>query len=495
MLDPSPVLRKLLGYAAYMFGANTLTALLNFGVSALGMATRPKEAFGDYALYMLIYSVANGVFIFGANATIQRYAANDEAHRRLFLKLMYSLFVGLFLLTLGLAVGLYAWLGLHVALAALGLPWVVTYWYGRYLLRSRLDARREARLMMIASLSNTVFQFLFLTFTAERDALIYGDFLALLLSGLAALVSVPRGLAVPYREVWAARAPQGFWREVFRFTLPLWLSGQVFTAKAQLQGMWTGARLGPGPMGSLQSLSTMWQFAAKPIEYLGQAALPGLVSAGAERDRLYRELLRFCLVLLPIVGICVSGGIPVVFLVIDWVYLHFGGQGQPLAVKYAEVPLLMLIPSLALPFTAIEMVTNQYSVAVGRPRTVFYAQLVNVAVMLVALLPLASAYGLYGVVFTGLLGEIGNGLTFVVVLYKEQRDSMKSALRWGVITSLATAVALLLVYLTRDHALGFLAVFPAVGLYAAAMALFGLLVRSDFDRITAAVRGRRARSS
>lgn len=495
MLKPKAVLRKLLGYAAYMFGANTLTALLNFGVSALGMTTRPKEAFGDYALYMLIYSVANGVFIFGANATIQRYAANDDQHRRRFLKWMYSLFLGLFLVTGVLAYGLYLGLGTHVALAALGLPWVVTYWYGRYLLRSRLDARREARLMVIASLSNTVFQFLLLTFTAERDALIYGDFLALVVSGLAALISVPRGLQVPYREVWRVAVPPGFWREVLRFTWPLWLSGQVFTAKAQLQGIWTGARLGPGPMGSLQSLTTMWQFAAKPIEYLGQAALPGLVSAGADRDKLYRELLRFCLVSLPVVGLCVSGGIPVVFQVIDWAYLSFGGQGQPLAIKYAEVPLLMLIPSLALPFTAIEMVTNQYSVAVGRPKTVFYAQLVNVAVMVVALLPLASAYGLYGVVLTGFLGELGNGLTFVVVLYKEHRDSMKSALRWGIWATVATALGLAVIYSTRDHALGFLAVAPAVLLYAALMALGGLLVKSDGERIIRAVRRRPASAS
>jgi O-antigen/teichoic acid export membrane protein len=289
--------------------------------------------------------------------------------------------------------------------------------------------------------------------------------------------------------------PPGFWREVLRFTWPLWLSGQVFTAKAQLQGIWTGARLGPGPMGSLQSLTTMWQFAAKPIEYLGQAALPGLVSAGADRDKLYRELLRFCLVSLPVVGLCVSGGIPVVFQVIDWAYLSFGGQGQPLAIKYAEVPLLMLIPSLALPFTAIEMVTNQYSVAVGRPKTVFYAQLVNVAVMVVALLPLASAYGLYGVVLTGFLGELGNGLTFVVVLYKEHRDSMKSALRWGIWATVATALGLAVIYSTRDHALGFLAVAPAVLLYAALMALGGLLVKSDGERIIRAVRRRPASAS
>jgi len=48
--------------------------------------------------------------------------------------------------------------------------------YGRYIVRSNLDARREARLMMVSSLSNSIFQFLFLTFTDYRDALIYGDF-------------------------------------------------------------------------------------------------------------------------------------------------------------------------------------------------------------------------------------------------------------------------------------------------------------------------------
>jgi O-antigen/teichoic acid export membrane protein len=484
------VLRKLLGYAAYMFGANSFTALLNFGVTALGMATRPKEAVGDYALYMLIYSSANAVFILGANAAIQRFSADDAENRKRFVKLVYLVFLGLFGLSVVVGLGLWPF-GLKYVLAVLGVPWIVTYWYGRYLMRSRLDARREARLMMVSSLSNTFFQFAILTFTAEQDALIYGDFLALLASGGLAMISLPRGIQVPLKEIWATPIPRKFIGEILRFAAPLWLSGQVATIRGQLQGGWTSARIGAAAMGALQATQTMWQFAGKPIEFLGQAALPGFVSAKGDRDALYRELLRFCMIALPTIGLCVGGGIPVVFAIIDFGYSLFGGGGQPIAEKYAEVPILMLLLPMTLPMTAMEMVTNQYSVAVGKPRSVFYAQLATLIAMALSLIPLAEAYGLYGVIATGLIGEVANALTYAVVLYKDHRESMRTGIKWGFYTTFATFVGMAILYWFHEHPLGFLAIAPAVGAYFLLMWIGGLVVKSDFERLVAVIRRRR----
>ena len=228
------VLKKLVGYAAYMFGANTFTALLNFSVSALGMVTRPKEAFGDYAIYMLVYEIGNGVFIFGANATIQKYAAGNQENRLRFTKMVFIGFM-LLLLGFGAAAAVVSQLAsLKYSLALLGLPFVITYWYGRYIVRSNLDAKREARLMMVASLSNTIGQFLFLTMTDFRDALIYGDFLALVTSGLMAIVILPGGVGASIKEIMKTKVPKEFLKEIFTFTIPLWLAGQVFLAKARL---------------------------------------------------------------------------------------------------------------------------------------------------------------------------------------------------------------------------------------------------------------------
>lgn len=487
----APVLRKLVGYAAYMFGANVFTALLTFAVTAFGMAARSKEAFGDYFTYMLVYEIGTGLLINGVNATIQRFAAENQDNRLRFTKLVFAAFVLLNLICV--LVGLAAWqlFGLNLALGFLGIPWVVTNWYGRYIVRSTLDAKREARLMVIASLSSSVFRFLFLTFTDLRDAMIYGDFVALVVSGAAALIMLPRAVEAPLSQIMKVDLPKPFLAECFRFSVPLWFAGLVFTAKSRLQATWTRGRIGAKAMGALGGLQLFGMLYEKPMEFLGQASLPGLVSAKDQRDQLYRELLRFSIVVLGGIAVGVSAGVPLAFDIIDEVQKLFGqGEGALFTEKYAEVPQLMLIAALAMPFRAVEMVTNQYSVAVGRQRSVFYAQVTQLAVMTVTLVPLAEAYGLYGVVVAGVIGELANAFTFVVLLWKVRRDSMRSAAIWSLMAGLGAVAALAPAYHFRDWAYAWVMAFPAMALFAAMMFAIRLLQPADFGRVLKAFRNR-----
>jgi len=505
----APVLRKLVGYAAYMFGANVFTALLTFAVTAFGMAARSKEAFGDYFTYMLVYEIGTGLLINGVNATIQKYSAENKENRLRFTKLVFIAFVlmNLVCVALGLAVYWTGWLnwtleavglpfhivgGLNFTLGFLGIPWVVTNWYGRYVVRSTLDARREARLMVIASLSSSVFRFIFLTFTDLRDAMIYGDFVALVVSGAAALIMLPRAVEAPLGQIMKTELPKPFLKEALQFSIPLWLAGLVFTAKSRLQAVWTRGRIGQRAMGALGGLQLFGMLYEKPMEFLGQASLPGLVAANDKRDQLYRELLRFSIVVLGGIAVGVSAGVPLAFDVIDFIQQLFGQSGESLfTTKYAEVPLLMMIAALAMPFRAVEMVTNQYSVAVGRQRSVFYAQVTQLAVMSVTLIPLAEAYGLYGVVVAGLIGEVANAFTFVVLLYKVRRDSMRSAAIWSVLSGIGATCALAPAWYFRDLTYNWALAFPAIAVYVGVMFAIRLLSPADFGRVTAAIKARR----
>ncbi|CAN0539106.1 unnamed protein product, partial [Laminaria digitata] len=219
--------------------------------------------------------------------------------------------------------------------------------------------------------------------------------------------------------------PKSLLVEAFHFSVPLWFAGLVFTAKSRLQATWTRGRIGARAMGALGGLQLFGMLYEKPMEFLGQASLPGLVSAKEERDTLYRELLRFSIVALTAIAVTVSAGVPLAFQIIDEAQRLFGQTGELFRDKYAEVPILMLLSTLAIPFRAVEIVTNQYSVAVGKQRSVFYAQVVQLAVMALTLIPLAEAYGLIGVVLAGIIGELANALTFVVLLWKVRRDSMR----------------------------------------------------------------------
>lgn len=484
------MLRKLVGYAAYMFGANVFTALLTFAVTAFGMATRSKEAFGDYFTYMLVYEIGTGVLINGVNATIQRYAAENEENRLRFTKLVFVAFLLMSLIFS--VVGLVAWqlFGLNMALGFFGIPWVVTGWYGRYILRSTLDAKREARLMVIASLSSSVFRFLFLTFTDLRDAMIYGDFMALVVSGLAALIILPYTVDRSVREIFKVQVPRELLVEAFRFSVPLWFAGLVFTAKSRLQATWTRGRIGARAMGSLGGLQLFGMLYEKPMEFLGQASLPGLVAAKDDRDQLYRELLRFSIVVLTAIAVTVSAGVPLAFQIIDKVQQLFGQTDGLFLDKYAEVPLLMLLSTMAIPFRAVEIVTNQYSVAVGKQRSVFYAQVAQLVVMAATLIPLAEAYGLVGVVIAGIVSEMANAFTFVILLWNVRRDSMRSAATWSLTALVVTVLSVAPAYAFRDWSLSWLFGFFSLGIFVTLMLLSRVLLWADLSRVIGAIRNR-----
>ena len=90
---------------------------------------------------------------------------------------------------------------------------------------------------------------------------------------------LPRGVGAPVGRIMKTPVTRAFLKEFGRFVLPLWVAGLVYLGKVRLHAVWTGARLGSRAMGALQGAITMWQFAAKPMEFLAQASLPGLVAA------------------------------------------------------------------------------------------------------------------------------------------------------------------------------------------------------------------------
>lgn len=486
------MLKRLVGYAAYMFGANTVTGLLTFAVSTLGMVSRPKEAFGDYATYMRVYEIGQGLFIYGANASIQRFAADSDENRTLFsalaLRVFFVLLVGMSVL--GLAAGLS--LDWTYAFALFGLPWLVLYWWGRYIVRSKLDARREARLMMIASLSNSVYQLLFLTFTDYRDALIYGDVLALVTSGIAAVVYISAGQQRSILELLRIPVPRQLLREAIAFAKPVWWSGQLFQARHQTQSVWTAAKLGAAPMGALQGMMTFWQFAAKPLELVGQAALPGLVAAKEGRSELFREVLRMCLVAFGLIGVAVAAGMPLVFQLVDAIRALLGKDGEPFVSKYGEVPGLLRVLAVMMPVYAFDVVSNQYSVAEGRPRMVLYSNIATVVAVGASIYPLTSSHGLTGVVLSGALGTAASAATYATVLWRDYPRDMRAGTRW---TLWATAAAIATMAPSQLYAAwpwSWVLSFPAVLCYLALMFAAGLVGREDVGRVVRAVRQRAA---
>ena len=476
------MLRRLVGYASYMFGANAFTALITFAISAAGMVSRSKEAFGDYTLYLAIYSVGQGFFIYGANACIQQWCAADPQNRRRFANLAFRLFGVLILIMGGFGVALGFFVSWIYGLGLIAIPFMVAAWWARYIFRSTLDARKEAVIMMTLSLSNSAGRFFFLTFTDLRDALIYGDFLSVVVGGVTAVLILPRGIGSTFREILSTDVPAQFVRDVLKFARPLWVSGIVFLANGTLETVWTRAALGVAPLGALGAFQQMWQFVAKPIEYISQATLPGLVKAGERREELFCDVLRMCLVTLPMIAIGISIGSPLVFHLIDFISGLFGATSE-LNVKYAEVPLLMLLASLAIPATNVEMVLNQHSIAEKRPNNVLYAQLFDVLVVAATIYPLATAYGVHGILIASVIGATANMLVYIFLLRRSHPGPVRFALRSSALSFACVVPIAYLGYLFHDEPYSWALAFPAAALYLFGMLLVRLLLPSDIQRV------------
>lgn len=475
------MLRRLVGYAAYMSGTTSVVSLVTFGVSLLGYKTRTKDSVGDYYTYMLIYGVAQALLISGVNPTIQKLVGDDEKNQARFAKLAYLGFAVIAVLLTAAGVGVGLGLRWSYGLAFIGAPWVVVWWWVQYILRANLDYRREARLVMFASLSNSLLQLGFLTLTPYADALIYGDFLALVSSGVLALYIIPSGVGVPFREIMRTPIPREFLRDGFRFLSPLWVSGQVYTLNTHLMGVVIRAKAGAAAMGAYGVMQTLFGFAHKPLEFLKSASLPGLVQAKEDRERLFREILRIFLVVYPLLVVGLAATSPLVFILTN------------MADKWPEVPMMIFIFALGAPAYALEMVANQYAIALGRPRMQLYAQTAQAVVLIALVYPAAHFYGIYGVLVASVVATTLHAVVYTYLLWNVDNASMRTGVRWTLYTTLATALCGYPVHLSRGFEHGWLVGAPITLFWVFFCFAVGMLSREDFRRVYRAASSLRSR--
>lgn len=470
------MLRRLLGYAAYMFFAGAATSLLSFAVDAAGMISRPKESYGDYHTYLLVLTVGMSLCIYGVNGSIQRFGAGSTENQRRLVSLALRGFLALNGLGAAVAAGVFVFYGLRIALAFVALPWLVLFWWGRYILRSRLEPRFEARLLVVGSLSKTVCIGGFLWLTDSADAMIYGDALALVVAGVVTLAFIPGAFGAPILTLLREPVPPGFVRELVRFSVPLWTGGQVFAASQEIVGIYTVQVLGRGPMGALGGMRQLWNFAFKPMDFLGQASLPGLVAEHERRAELYRDVLRLCAFSFPLIGLVVAVLCPVLLGVMQ------------IDEKYAEIPTMMLVMAIGVPANATQIVLSQYAIADGQPKFTLWSHVAAVVAIAATIVPFATWFGLPGVVLTNWVANLASTAVFVVAMWPDHGREMRSTVGLGLVSSLATALALAPSFVWRQEPEAWRLIGVALPIYLAVSALGGTIGLADLRAGAAAIR-------
>ena len=488
------MLRKVVSYALFASAFTGGVRLLTFVVGMLAAHLKGKGAFGDYTTYVVVVGIVQSIFINGCNQTIQKFGADDEEGRRRFALLAYITFLitlvigGIGYFVTGFVFGKWA-----LGLAFLSSSGAVIWWWARYLFRTTLNPKGETLLTVLSSLSNAFLILGFLRLTAYEDAIIYGDFAAYALSGIIALFCIPIAVKASPLQILKTPLPREWLREMFRFSLPLWGAGQLFTAGGSAQGLITRGhpKLGTAPMAEYGVMGTLAQFIHHPMDILGHAALPGLVLEKEKRDEMYRELLRLCLLAFPFFSIGIAAGLPLLIDTLDWLFQFLAVREEGLAAKYGGVYLLLLITAIGTPGAAVEIVTGQYAVVQDRPDIALKAKVVSLVVILATLLPLVNYFGLAGVVIAGtVLGEFSQAITYIVLLWKDYKQNMKTAVVYSSVATFASVVAAAPVYLLRDWDYRWSLAFLSMAIYIAFMWMFKLLHVEDFRRLHRVLKGR-----
>jgi O-antigen/teichoic acid export membrane protein len=455
------VLRRILQYGATMLGANVLVALFTFLVGMLGARERSLDAFGDYATYVLIYSIGQTIITSGANQAIQKFGADDRDRLR-FAGLAYRGFLAVLLLSILVAFPV-AWrFGFELALGFLAVPLAALLTWTRSIVRSRFAAKYEARLVVVASLSKSLAQLAFITTSDVEAALILGDFAGVLLTALFSFWFLARSVDVSIRAAITAEIGRDFLRRIVSFGWPLWVAGEVYTVRSSFVSSFTRAAFGARELGTLSMMEQIQKIAVKPSELFGQAALPGMVRAEADREEVYRRALAFALFLFPLLGIAAAGASPLILELFD------------VREKFSLVPELMMLAALVHPAGAVETTLLQYTVAEGKSRAIMVSQLFTVALLSAIFYPLGTAWGLYGVVATASIGHACYGLSLLVALAKTHPREVRASLSMWLRATLACTISVLVLYVFRDVPHAWLLAIPASLGYAALSLILGI---------------------
>lgn len=472
------MLRRLLGYASIMFGASTVFGLLSFGANVAGMVSRSKASYGDYLLYVSVYSSLQGYFILGVNATIQRFAARTAEARLCFVAMALRLFGGLLLVCLPVAVGVGLWARGSLGLSIAALPWLVVWWWGRYLVRSTLDGRREATLAGTTSIATTGLQLLLLAATGSEHALVHGDFLAQVLGGSLALLMLRRMAPAPLREVLAVRLTPGERREAWAFARTLWLAGQVACLGGAATTFLIRGELGVEALATSGAASTLWAFAARPMELFGQATLPGLIGAGERSGELYRRIVRLSLCVFPALALVVCGGVPLLISLID-AGARALGAGSGFSDKYADAPPLLLVLACAVPVASLLTASGQLAAAAGESRACLLAPVLGVAANLAVLYPLTAALGVAGTILASHVATTVAALHYLLALRRRFPGAVAESVRLTALASLVLVAALAVLWSVRPFAHPVLAANMALAVFGVGARLAGLVRAGD----------------
>lgn len=372
-------LKEIIRYAGTLYGANVAASLVTFGITILVSRDISRAQLGLYGLfqaYFLFGAYATG---FGLAPATVKWVAGGAIDDREFLTFIVA---RLGVIAVALYVGSAAAYALGAPILAVALATLPPYHAFNISLsaaRARLWRRREAMLLVVASLATSAWIFVFLYFNHTEWAPIFGQAAGAYTTALVVLVYGLRRGRPRFKQ-------PGPWTRAFWSTaLPVFLGSAVFAIGELADRIVIQHVLGLASLGIYVMALTLFNVLNKPVHMLSRVLLSHFSQADdGNQHAKAPEIVGINLVVLPLMGLAAAAVLP-------WVIPLVLNRNYAMAFPvFAVLTVVILIK-------AVELVHSSLAVAQDSAGSNMRAQIAALAAYAGVVFVLASRFGLIGI--------------------------------------------------------------------------------------------------
>ncbi len=378
-------LREIIRYAGTLYGASVAASVVTFGLTILISRDISRADLGAYGLFQAYFLFGAYASSFGLAPATVKWVAGGTVDDGEFLAFISLRLLGISALLYVAAAIAYALSFKILAAALFTLPAYQVFNVALSAARARLWRRREALLLVFASLATSAWIFVLLTADHTYWAPVEGQVLGAYTTALVMIVyMLMQGLP---RLRWP-----GAWRRAFWGTaLPVFLGSTVFAVGELADRLIIRHVLGLRALGVYVLALTLFNLLNKPVHMLSRVLLSHFSQVEDNKSHAKAlEIMRVNLAVLPLMGLAAAAILPWVMpLVLNRNY----EQAFPV---FAALTAVILVK-------AVELVQSSVAVARDSAMSNLRAQVVALAVYAMPVFFLARSFGLMGVAWAVVL--------------------------------------------------------------------------------------------
>ncbi len=372
-------LKEILRYAGTLYGANVAASIVTFAVTILVSRDISRADLGRYGLfqaYFLFGAYASGLGLAPATVKWVASGAVDDGEFLAFISL--RLFAVALMLYVAAAAA-YAFQARILAAALVALPPYHVFNVALSAARARLWRRREALLLVIASLATSAWIFALLFLNHTDAAPISGQVLGAYTTAFVVALYA-------WRHGWPRPRSPGPWRRSFWATaMPVFLGSSVFAVSELADRLVIEHILGLASLGVYVMAMTLFNILTKPVHALSRVLLSHFSQGrSAHTDASAPDIVRVNLAVLPLMGLIAAAVLPRVIPM-------FLNRNYSLAFPVFAVLTVVIV------IKAIELVHSSLAVAHDSAGSNTRAQVAALIAYAAVVVFLAQRFGLIGV--------------------------------------------------------------------------------------------------